>query len=153
MGSGGAFPWSGNPLQIAEPDDEFGNGGGARVQFKPKELMGANRLLVEPGEAFLPPISSRASRTSPSSFFEMFKRKVEEVPRAASGIEYLGIAKFGMKRADDIHGIFVPFCRRSSIAKTFERQRLVMDALSGACTCAHSWRSGSMTVAATSRFT
>ncbi len=88
------------PLQVADPEHEFGDGGGARVEFEAEELVRVD------GETFgFQPLLSGAERMHLVKHFafeplHVFKRDVEEVGRSARGIEHANLAQAVVEGVD-----------------------------------------------------
>jgi hypothetical protein len=93
------------PLQVADPEDHFGDGGGARVDFEAEELVRVN------GEAFdfeaLLRVAQLGEGVEDFAFetLHVFERDVEEVAGAAGGVEDAGGAQFVVPGADEVGGI------------------------------------------------
>ena len=89
------------PLEVADPEDEIGDDGGARVQFEAEELVGVDGVellrLAEGGEGF---------EDLAFEALHVFERDVEEVSGAAGGIEDAGVAELAVELAGDADGFF-----------------------------------------------
>jgi hypothetical protein len=90
------------PLQVADPEDHFGDGGGARVDFEAEELVRVD------GEAFdfetLLGVAELGEGVEDFAFepLHVFERDVEEVAGAAGGVEDAGGAQFVVPGADEV---------------------------------------------------
>jgi hypothetical protein len=88
------------PLEITDPKDELGDGGGARIDFDTEELVWVNRMGLAEFEAET--FAKRGSDIEDFSFqpFEMFKSYVKEVARAAGRVEDSDLAKVIVEGVD-----------------------------------------------------
>ena len=93
------------PLQVADPEDHFGDGGGARVDFEAEELVRVD------GEAFdfeaLLRVAKLGEGVEDFAFepLHVFERDVEEVAGAAGGVEDAGGTQFVVPGADEVGGV------------------------------------------------
>ena len=87
------------PLQVADPEDEIGDDGGAGVEFEAQKLMGIDGIeflgLAEGGEGF---------EDFAFEALEVFEGDVEEVTGAAGGIEDKSVAEFAVELAGGLDG-------------------------------------------------
>jgi hypothetical protein len=98
----GCAPGSEVPLQVADPEDEIGNDGGARVEFEAEQLVRVDREsgFVEDELCF----SELLEGFDDLAFepLEVFEGNVEEVAAAARRIEDAKAAEFVAEGADRI---------------------------------------------------
>ena len=93
------------PLEVADPEDEFGDGGGARVDFDAEKLVrvhGVGRNFED--EAF----AELGGNVEDFAFepFQVFEGDIEEVAGAASGVEDFDLAEVVVKAVDFGGGFF-----------------------------------------------
>lgn len=121
------------PLQITEPDHEFRNCRRARVQLQAQKLMRVHAVLVERQRLLPAEIGQRFQHLAFEPLHQ-FQRYIEEVAGAAGRVENARGAKALVEVMDD--------------ADRFLGLLFFLT-----CTCAHSCRSGSITVTTTRRST
>ena len=88
------------PLQVADPEDEFGDGGGTRVEFEAEELMRVDGEACG-FEALLP--AADAVREIENFAFEalhVFQRHIEKIGAAAGGVEDANLAELVVEIVD-----------------------------------------------------
>jgi hypothetical protein len=75
------------PLQVADPQHEFGDGGGAGIGFQPEELVRVNRVG---GEFEFEVLAELRGEIEDFAFqnFQMLQGNLKEVPHAARGVEH-----------------------------------------------------------------
>ena len=93
------------PLEVADPEDEFGDGGGAGIDFEAEELV---RIDGEAGEVKggggFDPHTLEGVEDFGFEAFEVVEGHVEEIAGAAGGVEDAEFAQAAMESADDIGG-------------------------------------------------
>ena len=92
------------PLQVADPQHEFGDGGGARVEFEAEELVRVD------GEAFslqallaaADALANRLGEVEDFAFeaFHVFERDVEKIGTAAGRVKDANLAKLVVESVD-----------------------------------------------------
>lgn len=93
------------PLQVADPEHDLGDGGGAGVEFDAEELVGVY------GEAtgFHAHLSAAEVAQGVEHFafeaFHVFEGDVEEVAAAAGGVEYAGVAELVVEVLQLVDGL------------------------------------------------
>ncbi len=94
------------PLQVADPEDQFGDGGGARVELEAEELVRVDGEAVE-FEALLR-VAELGEGVEDFAFepLQVFERDVEEIAGAAGGVEDADGAEFVVEGADEVGGVF-----------------------------------------------
>ena len=93
------------PLQIANPQNHFGDGGGAGIDFEAQKLVRVNRVRghFQP-EAFAELIGKIEDFTFKA--FQVFERDVKEIAAAARGIEDFQCAQAFVEAVDFLAGGF-----------------------------------------------
>lgn len=80
------------PLQVTDPEHQFGHRGGAGVELDPEELVRIDGELLGLQALGLAHAGQRFHDFGLDAL-EMFQRDVEEVARAASGVEHAQVAQ------------------------------------------------------------
>ena len=88
-------------LEVADPEDELGDRGGARVQLDAEELVRVDRMAREPGQRLL--AAERDERVQDLAFepLHQLERDVEEVAGAAGRVEH---ARPAERVVEGLHG-------------------------------------------------
>ena len=91
------------PLEVADPEDEVGDGGGAGVDLDAEELVGVDGVAafeehLPLGDAFV------GAEDFAFDALEVFQRDVEEVAGAAGGVEDVGFAEAVVEGFELLHG-------------------------------------------------
>ena len=84
------------PLKIADPEDEFGEGGGAFVELQAEELVGIDGRALKAKDVGFTEVAEEVDDLAFESL-HLLKRDVEEVARAAGGIEHADGAELGVE--------------------------------------------------------
>jgi hypothetical protein len=100
------------PLQIADPQHQFGHGGGARVDFQPEKLVRVDAQTFgfqrHRGAQFAGLVQHFAFQP-----LQVFQRDVQEVAAAAGRVEYADVAQLMVKAADfGACGVDLAFARQ-----------------------------------------
>ena len=94
-------------LQVADPQHEFGDLCGPRVEFDAEELGRVH--LHEIAEALIPPFPKGRHEVEDFGFqlLHHFQRDIEEIARAAGGVEHAGAAEAVVEGAQEVEGVVV----------------------------------------------
>ena len=84
------------PLEVADPEDEFGEGGGALVDLQAEELVGIDGRALKAKDVGFTEVAEEVDDLAFESL-HLLKRDVEEVARAAGGIEHADGAELGVE--------------------------------------------------------
>ena len=76
------------PLQIADPQHQFGDGGGARVLFQSEELVRIDRMAREFGQCFLSAEIGQGLEHLAFEALHQFERYIEEIAGAAGRVQH-----------------------------------------------------------------
>jgi hypothetical protein len=87
------------PLQVADPQHEFGDGGGARVEFDAEELMRIDGVGLQLQLHVLAELRGEVEHLAFEDF-HLLQGDVEEVAAAAGGIEHAEAAELVMEGQD-----------------------------------------------------
>ena len=96
------------PLEVADPKDEFGDGGGARVDFDAEELVWIDAKVLHLEGEFAIAIFFELEEDFAFEAFHVLEGDVEEIAGAAGGIEDFDLAEFVVPIADFLDG-FIDF--------------------------------------------
>ena len=142
-GSAGVAAGAEVPLEVADPEDELGDGGGARVELDAEELVRIDGGLPVSSEQLL--VAELLARVEHFAFeaLHVFEGDVEEIAGAAGGVEDADFAELVVERREAWPAL--RRCPSSCPSRRAWRRR--------SRTSSHSARSGSMTVGRTSRST
>jgi hypothetical protein len=98
------------PLEVADPEDELGDGDGVRGDFEAEELLGAHAVFLhlEGGVA-----AEGGGEFEDFGFeaLEVLERDIEEIRGAAGGVENAEGAEAAVKIGDELQGLGVLFLR------------------------------------------
>lgn len=92
------------PLEVTDPKDEFGDGGGAGVELDAEELMGIDGVGFEFQFHVLAKLRGGVQHFSLKDF-EMLQSDVEEITAAAGGIEHADCAQLFVEVEDFLLGL------------------------------------------------
>ena len=88
------------PLQMADPQDEIGDGDGARVQLHAEELVRPDQQLADPAELLAPAQLGRGFQHLAFQLLHQLLRDMQEIPGAAGRIEHAHRAEPAMEIVD-----------------------------------------------------
>ena len=94
------------PLEVADPEDEFGDCGGAGVEFEAKELVRVDGVTFETTQNILAAEVGEDFEDFAFEAFYEFEGDVKEVAGAAGGIEDAGFTERVVEGADGGDGFF-----------------------------------------------
>jgi len=89
------------PLQVTNPQNHFGNGRGARIDFEAEKLVRVNGVRRAHFQFETFPELTGKIQDFAFQPFQMFQRDVKEIPRTARGIKHLQFAKLPMESIDE----------------------------------------------------
>ena len=100
------------PLQVADPQDHLGDGGGPRIELQAEQLVGID---ADPGQVHEHLALAQALQGVEDLAFqtlEVFERHIEEVAGAAGGVEHPHIGQANLEAGDEldrlgVFGLFV----------------------------------------------
>ena len=95
------------PLQIADPQHQLGDGGGARIELDAEELVRVDGVAFERRETLLAAERGQRLQYLALQSFEQFERDIEEIAGAAGRIEHAGLAQPGMEIGDTGDGFAI----------------------------------------------
>ena len=95
------------PFQIADPEDEIGNGHGARIEFEAVELMRIDGFTLHLETGFVLAQFLDGFEDFALKFLEKLQRDIQEIARAAGGVEHFDSAEFVVESAGNGEGRLV----------------------------------------------
>ena len=96
------------PLEVADPEDEFGDGGGAWIDFEAEELVRVDAEVLQLEGEFTIAVFFQFKEHFTFETFHVLEGDVEEIAGAAGGIEDFDLAEFVVPIADFLDG-FIDF--------------------------------------------
>jgi hypothetical protein len=81
------------PLEVADPEDELGDGGGARIDFDPKELVGIDAELFHFEVELAIAVFFEFEVDFAFEALHVLEGDVEEIAGAAGGVENFDLAE------------------------------------------------------------
>jgi hypothetical protein len=88
------------PLQVADPEHQFGDGGGARVEFEAEELLRVDGQAFGFEALLAAPESVQLVEHFAFEALHVFERHVEEIRRAAGRVEDANLAQAVVEGVD-----------------------------------------------------
>ncbi len=96
------------PLQVADPQHHFGDGGGARVDLKAQKLVRVHGDAGHVEQALgLAKVGQKVEHLAFQAL-HVFQRHVQEVAAAAGGVEHAGVAELVVEAAHFFKGLVGP---------------------------------------------
>ena len=95
------------PLQIADPQHQLGDGGGAGVDLDAEELARIDGMSFERGKTLLSAEGGQRLQHFAFEPFHQFERDVKEVAGTAGGVEHADLAQAGVEGGDTGCGLVV----------------------------------------------
>ena len=93
------------PLQVADPEDNLGDGGGSGVDFQPQELVRVDGVALHFEQVLAGAEVGERAQHFAFEALHVFERDVEEVAGAAGGVEDADCAQLVVEGADFCDGL------------------------------------------------